>query len=365
MKRDLTETHTGALGRRVVAEAMPSPVELRGQLPGNACTVASVAEGRRMLTEILDRNDPRWVVIVGPCSIHDPVAALDYAQRLRQLAEDVSDTLVLVMRAYFEKPRTTIGWKGLINDPHLDGSCRMGEGMYLARDTLLQLGGLGLPVATEALDLFSMAYLGDLVSWAAIGARTTESQPHREMSSGLPMPVGFKNGTDGNVEVAIHAMGAAARSHTYLGMDEDGRMAILRSSGNPFGHLILRGGGRPNYDAVSIRHAEQTMIRHQVPANIVVDCAHGNSNKQPQRQPLVMMDVVSQIEQGNRSIVGVMIESFLEAGSQAIQPDRDRMKYGCSVTDACIDWHTTEQLVRQAHRRLRPLLAQRFLHTAA
>ncbi|WP_137937876.1 3-deoxy-7-phosphoheptulonate synthase [Chitinivorax sp. B] len=366
MKRDLTATLTHATSRLAQAESIPSPAELHASLPGTPATFDTILTGRRTLADILDRRDPRWMVVVGPCSIHDPVAALDYAARLRALADELSDTLYVVMRTYFEKPRTTVGWKGLINDPYLDGSCRIAEGMYLARELMLKVNALGLPLAAEALDLFSTPYLGDLVSWTAIGARTTESQPHREMSSGLPTPVGFKNGTDGNVETAIHAMSAAARSHTFLGVDEQGRTAVLRTPGNRHGHLILRGGGgRPNYDSVSVMQAEAVLAKHHLPANIVIDCAHGNSNKQPQRQPLVMADVVNQIEQGNRSIVGVMVESFLEAGSQPVLPERHRMRYGCSITDACIDWTTTETMLRQAHQRLRPIVAERLLESAA
>jgi 3-deoxy-7-phosphoheptulonate synthase len=294
------------------------------------------------------------MVVVGPCSIHDPRAAMDYARRLHALAQEVAGTLLLVMRVYFEKPRTVAGWKGYINDPHMDDSFRIDQGMRRARELLLAIAELGLPAATEALDPLSPQYLGDLVSWYAIGARTTESQTHREMASGLSAPVGFKNGTDGGLEVAINAVRSAATAHSFLGIDEQGETAIVRTRGNRHGHVVLRGGGgRPNYDTVSVRLAETALAKAGLPAKLVIDCSHANSMKDPALQPLVFHDCVHQILEGNRSIVGLMLESNLEAGNQAIPQDLAQLRYGVSVTDACIAWDSTEQTLRRADQDLR------------
>jgi 3-deoxy-7-phosphoheptulonate synthase len=283
---------------------------------------------------------------------------MDYARRLKNLADEVSDALLIVMRVYFEKPRTTVGWKGYINDPHMDDSFRIDEGMFLGRKFLLEVNELGLPAASEALDPISPQYLGDLIAWNAIGARTTESQTHREMSSGLSTPVGFKNATNGDITVAVNAILSAARPHRFLGISGQGQVSIVHTTGNPNGHLVLRGGdGRPNYDTVSVSLAEQAMNKAKIRPNIVVDCSHANSYKKLELQPLVMSDVVSQIVAGNRSIVGVMIESNLVAGNQSIQSDQSKMTYGCSVTDGCVDWEATETMLREAARRLRPVLA--------
>lgn len=341
-------------------EVMLSPEAVHARLPLSDAAAATVAAGRQALQRILDRQDPRLLVIVGPCSIHDPVAGLDYARRLKALADEVADTLLLVMRVYFEKPRTSTGWKGYINDPHMDDSFQIEEGMLRAREFLLALNELGLPAATEALDPIAPQYLGDLISWTAIGARTSESQTHREMSSGLSTPVGFKNATDGDIGVAINAILSASAPHSFLGINAQGRSAIIRTKGNRYGHVVLRGGGdRPNYDSVSISLAERALAKAGLRQNLVVDCSHANSDKKPEMQPLVMADCVNQIRRGNRSIVGLMLESFIEAGNQPIPADLAQLKYGCSVTDACIAWPTTEQAIRDARAALIDVLPKR------
>jgi 3-deoxy-7-phosphoheptulonate synthase len=342
-------------------DTMPTPRELHKRLPISEQARATVSSARKTLNAILDHKDHRLFVVVGPCSIHDPAAGLDYARRLKALADEVSDTLFIVMRVYFEKPRTTVGWKGYINDPDMDDSFRVDAGMEKARDFLLQVNNLGLPTGTEALDPTSPQYLGDLITWNAIGARTTESQTHREMSSGLSTPVGFKNGTSGDLGVAVNAILSASRPHSFLGVDRDGRVAIVRTTGNPYGHMVLRGGdGKPNYDTVSIALAEEALQKAKLPANLVVDCSHANSHKKPEMQPRVLSDVVGQIRSGNTSIVGVMIESNLEAGNQPIPADLSQLKYGLSVTDACVDWATTEKMLREAAAQLRDVLPKRL-----
>jgi 3-deoxy-7-phosphoheptulonate synthase len=340
-------------------DTMPTPRELHKRLPISDPARATVSSARKALNAILDRQDRRLFAVVGPCSIHDPVAGLDYARRLKALADEVADTLFIIMRVYFEKPRTTVGWKGYINDPDMDDSFRVDVGMEKARDFLLQVNSLGLPTGTEALDPTSPQYLGDLITWNAIGARTTESQTHREMSSGLSTPVGFKNGTSGDLGVAVNAILSASRPHSFLGMDTDGRVAIVRTTGNPYGHMVLRGGdGKPNYDTVSITLAEEALQKAGLPANLVVDCSHANSFKKPEMQPLVLADVTNQIRAGNRSIIGVMIESNIEAGSQPIPADLKQLRYGCSVTDACVDWATTEKMLRDAAEALSGIKSQ-------
>ncbi|MDK9726498.1 MAG: 3-deoxy-7-phosphoheptulonate synthase [Sterolibacteriaceae bacterium MAG5] len=341
-------------------DAMPTPEEVHARVPLTETAAQTVVAGRRTLERILDRQDGRVFVVVGPCSIHDPVAGIDYARRLKALADEVADTLVLVMRVYFEKPRTSTGWKGYVNDPRMDDSFHIEEGMQKAREFLLQVNEIGLPAATEALDPIAPQYLGDLVSWTAIGARTSESQTHREMASGLSTPVGFKNGTDGSVDTAVNAIISAASPHNFLGINMQGRSAVVRTRGNRYGHVVLRGGGdRPNYDTVSVSMAEQALAKAKLPQNVVVDCSHANSYKKPELQPLVMQDVVNQIRLGNRSIVGLMIESFIEAGNQPIPADLSKLKYGCSVTDACVDWATTEKMIRDAREALRGPLTGR------
>ena len=342
-------------------DTMPTPEEIHARLPISDKATKTVTHGRTVLRKILDRQDPRLFVVVGPCSIHDPVAGLDYARRLKALADDVGDVLQIIMRVYFEKPRTTVGWKGYINDPFMDDSFRVDIGMQRAREFLLQVNELGLPTGTEALDPISPQYYGDLITWTAIGARTTESQTHREMSSGLSTPVGFKNATNGDLSVAVNAILSSSRPHSFLGINSTGKVAIVRTKGNAYGHVVLRGGdGRPNYDTVSVSIAEQAMVKAKLPANIIVDCSHANSSKKPELQPLVMADVVNQIRLGNKSLVGVMIESNIEAGNQPIPADLSQLKYGCSVTDGCVDWGTTEKMIRDAAVLLRDVLPERM-----
>ena len=343
-------------------EDMPTPDLIHASAPLTERAAATVMQGRAALRAILERRDPRLFVVVGPCSIHDPEAAREYAGRLQALAAEVAGTLLLVMRVYFEKPRTSTGWKGYINDPYMDDSFRIDEGMARARRLLLEFAEMGLPTGSEALDPLSPQYLGDLIAWYAIGARTTESQTHREMASGLSAPVGFKNGTDGGLEVAINAIKSAAHPHSFLGVNHAGSTAIVRTRGNPHGHLVLRGGGgRPNYDTVSMRLAENELARAKLPQNIVVDCSHANSLKDPSLQPLVFRDCIHQIIEGNRSIVGLMLESHLHEGSQPTPDDRSRLRYGVSVTDPCIGWETTEEVIRRADADLADLIGARAL----
>jgi 3-deoxy-7-phosphoheptulonate synthase len=342
-------------------EVLLTPAAIKQVLPLSERAEETVLRGRNTVERILDRKDHRLMVVVGPCSIHDPVAAMDYAQRLKRLADEVSDTLYVVMRVYFEKPRTTTGWKGLINDPHMNDSFDIGEGLRRARKVLLDINELGLPAGTEALDPISPQYLGDLVTWSAIGARTTESQTHREMASGLSTPVGFKNGTDGGLQVAVNALLSVSSPHSFLGINQGGQVAVIRTKGNRYGHVVLRGGSKgPNYDSVTIALVEQDLAKNKLPPNIMVDCSHANSNKDPALQPLVMHDVAHQIAEGNQSIIGVMLESNLHAGNQSIPADLAQLKYGVSVTDGCIDWGTTEKLLRDTRARLKDALPARM-----
>lgn len=354
-------SHASTENLNVVSfDRMPSPGEIKQRVPLSDKAASAVHAGRQTVMRILDRVDPRPIIVVGPCSIHDPVAGLDYARRLKVLAEEVQDTLYVVMRVYFEKPRTSTGWKGFINDPRMDDSFHIEEGMQRGRKFLLDVAEIGLPAATEALDPIAPQYYGDLVSWTAIGARTAESQTHREMASGLSTPVGFKNSTDGSLDAAVNGILSASHPHSFLGLSESGESAIIRTRGNRYAHLVLRGGGgRPNYDTVSVSMAEQALAKAKLPQNIIIDCSHGNSWKKPELQPLVMKDVVTQIRNGNRSIMGLMIESHLEAGNQPIPADLSQLKYGCSVTDACVGWPTTEEMLRDARQALRESIAAR------
>ena len=330
-----------------------TPRELKERLPVRERARQSVIDGRETIKRILDREDKRLFIVVGPCSIHDPEAAIVYGKRLKALADKVSDTLLLVMRVYFEKPRSTVGWKGLINDPHLNGSFEIEEGLHIARRLLLDLAELGLPLATEALDPISPQYIQDLISWSAIGARTTESQTHREMSSGLSCAVGFKNGTDGSLAVAINALKSVIHPHNFLGIDPDGRVSTVSTAGNRYGHIVLRGGnGKPNYDSVNMAICEQELQQAGVCPYIMVDCSHENSNKNPALQPLVAENVTNQILEGNEAIIGLMIESNINAGNQPIPENLADLKYGVSVTDACIDWETTESTILYMHAAL-------------
>ncbi len=341
-------------------ELLPTPEQIKKQLPLTDEARTTVVKGRKIIRDILAGSDKRLFVVVGPCSIHDPKAAHEYAERLKGLADDVSDTLVLIMRVYFEKPRTTVGWKGLINDPDMDDSFHIEKGLSLARSVLLDIANTGLFAATEALDPITPQYLSDLITWTAIGARTTESQTHREMSSGLSTPVGFKNGTDGSLQVAINALHSVSQPHHFLGINQSGECAVFRTKGNSHGHVVLRGGGgRSNYDSVNIKLCEDQLGKANLPANIVVDCSHGNSMKDHNLQSLVLKNCTNQILEGNRSIIGVMLESNIEAGNQAVPKDLTQLKYGVSVTDACVDWTTTEQIIREMYTQLKPVLASR------
>ncbi len=335
------------------SDLLATPEEVKRRLPLTAASANTVLAARETLRAILERRDPRLFVVVGPCSIHDVTAARDYAARLKALADEVQSTLFLVMRVYFEKPRTTVGWKGLINDPDLDDSFHIEKGILLARELLLHIAETGLPAGTEALDPIMPQYLSELISWTAIGARTTESQTHREMASGLSTPVGFKNGTDGTLAASINALQSVRHPHHFLGITQQGQSAVFRTRGNRHAHIVLRGGGgRVNYDAVSIAVAERELTTAGLPATIVVDCSHGNSNKDPQLQPLVAENCITQIVDGNRSIVGLMLESHLKGGSQPIPKDLSKLEYGLSITDPCMDWQATENLLRKLHRSL-------------
>jgi 3-deoxy-7-phosphoheptulonate synthase len=341
-------------------EAMPSPRELHERVPLPDAGAQFVAAARAALCRVLDRSDPRLLLIVGPCSIHDPAAGLEYAERLRALAAEVQDSFYVVMRVYFEKPRTATGWKGFINDPHMDDSFHIEEGMERARRFLVDLAAMGLPAATEALDPAAPQYLGDLIAWYAIGARTSESQTHREMASGLSAPVGFKNATDGNIGVAINAIRSARAPHTFLGITADGTQAIVRTRGNRYGHIVLRGGQNPNYDTAQVALTERELAQAGLEPNLIIDCAHANSLKKPELQPLVFRDCVHQIIEGNTSIVGLMLESNLVAGNQPIPEDKSRLVYGCSITDPCIGWDTTAKLLRESAAALAPALRARL-----
>ena len=346
-------------------DVLPTPAQIKARVPVSVRAQRAVIEGRRAVERILNREDHRLLLIVGPCSVHDPAAALDYARRLKALANELGDTFFIIMRTYFEKPRTTTGWKGMINDPQLDGSFHISEGLQLARKVLLDINELGLAAATEALDPICPQYLSDLVTWTAIGARTTESQIHREMASGLSTAVGFKNGTDGGLQVAINALLSARQPHSFLGIDQTGAVAIIHTRGNPHGHIVLRGGSRgPNFNRVAIAIAEKELLGQRLPLNIMVDCSHANSNKDPALQPLVMQDLVRQIVDGNRSIFGAMLESNINSGNQTIPEDVSQLKYGVSLTDGCIDWSTTQVLLRESAARLRHVLPRRVLYTA-
>ncbi len=330
-----------------------APSVLKEVLPATEAVNQTVVTGREEVARILEGKDSRLLVVVGPCSIHHPRGAIEYATRLAALREELKRHLCIVMRVYFEKPRTTIGWKGLINDPNLNGTYDIETGLKLARELLLRVNSLGLPAATEFLDPIIPQYIAELISWAAIGARTTESQTHRELASGLSMPVGFKNGTDGSLQTAIDAVWASRHSHNFLGTDQEGFTSIIRTSGNPGGHVVLRGGrGKTNYDPESIRQAVEQLDKAKLPPVVMVDCSHANSLKKFERQADVWRSVIEQRKAGNRAIIGTMIESNLFEGSQAICPNPADLKYGVSITDACLGWETTEQLLREGAHEL-------------
>lgn len=337
----------------VETRTLPSPAALLAELPKTEAEAEFVTAARREIHRIIFTDDKRFLLVVGPCSIHDLEAGRDYARRLAALARAVSDRVMIVMRVYFEKPRTTVGWKGLVMDPHLDGSHDIATGLRTARAFLREVLDLGLPTATELLDPITPQYIADLVCWSAIGARTAESQTHRQMASGLSMPLGFKNGTDGSITTAINAIKAAAQPHTFLGINLDGSASAVRTRGNPDCHVVLRGGkDGPNHSPAHIAETETLLAKAGLLKSILVDCSHDNSAKQPERQPEVMRELLGQIAAGNRSIMGAMVESNLEAGNQPFPQPREKLRYGVSITDACIDWPTTEALVREIHTAL-------------
>jgi 3-deoxy-7-phosphoheptulonate synthase len=337
---------------------LPSPATLLAELPKTDVQADFVTRARREIHRLIFTDDQRFLLIVGPCSIHDPAAGRDYARRLATLAREVSDRVMIVMRVYFEKPRTTVGWKGLVMDPHLDGSHDIAAGLRLGRAFLRDVLDLGLPTATEFLDPITPQYVADLVCWGAIGARTAESQTHRQMASGLSMPLGFKNGTDGSIATAINAIKAAGQPQTFLGVSLDGEASAVSTRGNPDCHIVLRGGtGGPNYSPGHIADTEALLAKAGLPKSVLVDCSHDNSAKQPERQPEVMRTLLAQITTGNRAIMGAMIESNLAAGNQPFPQTRAELKYGISITDACIDWPMTEQLIREIHATLAPRFA--------
>lgn len=351
-----TVNNTHVLTERVLV----TPEALAAELPVSQSALDNIAKNRNIIGDIIHGRDHRLLVISGPCSIHDIDAAKEYALKLKELHETSKDTLFIVMRVYFEKPRTTVGWKGLINDPNLDGTFDIEAGLRKARELLIWLAELELPVATEALDPISPQYLAELFSWSAIGARTSESQTHREMASGLSMPVGFKNGTDGSLGIAINALESAASGHSFMGINKEGQVSIIETQGNPDGHIILRGGKQPNYDSVCVSDCEQELQNAGLSAGLVVDCSHANSNKDYRRQPLVAQNVVNQILEGNQSIIGVMLESHLKAGNQKSDgKSLAELEYGVSITDACIDWASTETLIAETRDKLITVLPLR------
>jgi 3-deoxy-7-phosphoheptulonate synthase len=335
--------------------ALPSPSQLLAELPKTENEAEFISRARSDIHRIIFTDDQRFLLIVGPCSIHDLVAGRDYAARLAQLAPEVSDRILIVMRVYFEKPRTTVGWKGLIMDPHLDGTNDIADGLRLARTFLRDVLDLGLPTATEFLDPITPQYIADLVCWCAIGARTAESQTHRQMASGLSMPLGFKNGTDGSVPTGINAIKAASQPHTFLGINLDGVASAIVTRGNPNCHLVLRGGAQgPNYSPAQIAETEKLLTKAGLRQAILVDCSHDNSAKQPEKQPEVMRALLAQIAAGNASIIGGMVESNINAGNQPFPQPKDKLKYGVSITDGCIDWATTEAMIREIYSALAP-----------
>ena len=329
------------------------PEELKSKLPTSSQANQTVVAGREEVKSILEGNDSRLMVVVGPCSIHNTQSAMEYAEKLKPLADRVKDRLRLVMRVYFEKPRTTVGWKGLINDPNLNDTFDIGKGLILAREILLNIAELGVPAATEMLEPITPQYIADLITLASIGARTTESPTHRQLASGLSMPVGYKNGTDGSLEVAINAMQAAQAQHSFLGIDRDGKTCIVNTRGNPWGHLILRGGNDgPNYSSDHLSVAREMLGKAGLSPRFLVDCSHANSNKDYSKQNVVWNDVIRQRLEGNTDIIGMMLESNLNPGQQKLNGGPDGLQYGVSITDGCIGWDETERLILEAHEKL-------------
>ncbi|MCP4042795.1 MAG: 3-deoxy-7-phosphoheptulonate synthase [Gammaproteobacteria bacterium] len=354
LKDDINNTNVAS--ERVLI----SPTDLKRHLPNTSEGERLIRQARLTIKDILTRKDHRMLIVCGPCSIHDVDAAMEYAQRLKKLHDELSDTFYIIMRIYFEKPRTTVGWKGLINDPYMDDSFRIEEGLHRARELLVWLADLGLPAGTEPLDPITPQYLSDLFSWSAIGARTTESQTHREMASGLSMPVGFKNSTDGDLTVAINAVRSVSTPHSFLGISQTGQVTVVRTRGNVCSHVILRGGSQPNYDSVNVAQCREKLHQANLLENIMIDCSHGNSSKKPELQPLVAENVANQVLEGDRSIIGLMLESNLHQGNQPIPEDLGQLEYGVSITDACIDWETTERLLSNTHGKLRKILPARI-----
>jgi 3-deoxy-7-phosphoheptulonate synthase len=347
MPHKLFNTHIAS------SRVLLTPNDIRSKLPLTDSAKTTVLKFREEIQNILNGQDDRKFIVVGPCSIHDIQAAEEYAEKLRKLAERVKEKFLLIMRVYFEKPRTTVGWKGLINDPDMDDSFHIEKGLLIARSLLIKLAEMGLPTATEALDPIVPQYIGELICWSAIGARTTESQTHREMASGLSMPVGFKNGTDGSIQVALDALQSAIKPHHFLGINQMGQVSIFQTTGNPYSHIILRGGsGKPNFDAASVKVAEDKFKELDLQPRIVIDCSHGNSNKNHKQQAAVFDNVIQQVLEGNQSIVGLMLESNLHEGNQPFSCNLDELKYGVSVTDKCINWDETEQIILAAYERL-------------
>jgi len=340
-------------------EELPTPGALKDELAIAGSALETVRTGHRAVKSVLDREDSRLIVVVGPCSIHNPDEALEYARCLKPIADELADDLLVLMRVYFEKPRTSVGWEGLIYDPHLDGSHRIDHGLRIGRRLMLDIAEIGLPIAIEALDLISPQYLQDLVSWTAIGARTTESPTHRKLASGISSAIGFKNNVDGDVMVAINAIRSASANNSFISVTEEGMVAVFRTEGNPHCHVILRGGRSPNYDTESVSACENELKKAGHDPNIMIDCSHGNSRKDPSNQKIVLDDVVSQLEAGNKSIIGVMLESNLEEGNQPIPDDLSEIRHGVSVTDACISWETTETILREFAAAVGPSLKSR------
>lgn len=347
MNNELFNTHIET------SHTLITPQEIKLKLPLTDAAKTTVLQSRKEIQDILDFQDSRKFIVVGPCSIHNVKAALEYSERLKILSERVKDKLLLIMRVYFEKPRTTVGWKGLINDPAMDDSFQIEKGLLVARRLLIKLAELGLPPGTEALDPIIPQYINELIAWSAIGARTTESQTHREMASGLSMPVGFKNGTDGSIQVALNALQSASMPHNFLGINQKGQVSIFETTGNAYGHIILRGGGsQPNFDAANVKLAEAKLKEAKLPPRIVIDCSHGNSNKDYKLQASVFENIIQQIQEGNTSIVGMMLESNLHEGNQPIPKNLEQLAYGVSVTDKCIGWEETEKIILSAYEKL-------------
>lgn len=334
---------------------LTTPADLIASIPAEETLKEFVEQSRQTVKNILDKKkeDNRFVMVVGPCSIHDPEAAMDYAERLKSLADKVSDTIYIIMRVYFEKPRTTVGWKGLINDPDLNNQYDVEKGLRIARELLIKINSMGLPAGTEMLDPITPQYYSDLISWSAIGARTTESQTHRELASGLSMPVGFKNGTNGSLEVAINALQSSMNPHSFLGVKEDGKVSIVKTTGNKYGHVVLRGGDSgPNHHPEMVNKTEELLAKFTLRKAIMIDCSHANSNKDHKLQPAVLKEVIDQVANGNRSIIGAMLESNIKEGNQKLG-DGTNLTYGVSVTDKCLGWEDTESSILQAYEHLK------------